>query len=94
MSWYRRRALLLTVRRPAAGAWPTKPGSATLPFFGVHPVLLSEKGEELAGATEGILAIKGAWPSMFRDLYGNHQRYEETYFGPYKARSSRALCRA
>ena len=64
--------------------WPTKPGSATLPFFGVQPVLLTEKGEEIEGAAEGILAIKGAWPSMFRDLYNNHERYEETYFSPFK----------
>ena len=69
-----------------AGVWPTKPGSATLPFFGVQPVLLTEKGEEIEGAAEGILAIKGAWPSMFRDLYNNHERYEETYFSPFKAR--------
>ena len=71
-------------RYPCAGAWPTKPGSATLPFFGVNPVLLNEKGEELPGVAEGILALKGSWPSQFRDLWGNHQRYEETYFSPFK----------
>ena len=69
--------------------WPTKPGSATLPFFGVQPVLLTEKGEEIEGAAEGILAIKGAWPSMFRDLYNNHERYEETYFSPFKVGACR-----
>ena len=52
----------------------------------MQPVLLTEKGEEIEGAAEGILAIKGAWPSMFRDLYNNHERYEETYFSPFKAR--------
>ena len=49
-------------------------------------MLLTEKGEEIEGPAEGILAIKGAWPSMFRDLYNNHERYEETYFSPFKAR--------
>ncbi len=73
-------------RVASAGVWPTKPGCATLPFFGVQPVLLTEKGEEIEGPAEGILAIKGAWPSMFRDLYNNHERYEETYFSPFKAR--------
>ena len=58
----------------------------------MNPVLLNEKGEELPGTAEGILSLKGSWPSMFRDLYGNHQRYEETYFSPFKVRTTSARC--
>ncbi|KAL0052399.1 hypothetical protein WJX82_001519 [Trebouxia sp. C0006] len=58
--------------------------SATLPFFGVEPVLLDDKGKELQGEVEGILAMKQSWPSIMRTLYGDHKRYEETYFSAYK----------
>ncbi|DBB10482.1 TPA: hypothetical protein ACH3X3_002023 [Trebouxia sp. C0006] len=74
-------AILLT---PLPGAWNLKPGSATLPFFGVEPVLLDDKGKELQGEVEGILAMKQSWPSIMRTLYGDHKRYEETYFSAYK----------
>jgi acetyl-CoA synthetase len=65
---------------PLPGAIPTKPGSATLPFFGVEPVLLSESGHELHGATSGYLCLKSAWPGMMRTVYGDHNRFKETYF--------------
>jgi acetyl-CoA synthetase len=68
---------------PLPGATPTKPGSATLPFFGVEPCILNEKGEELEGECSGILAIKRPWPSMMRTVYGNHARFEDTYFRMY-----------
>jgi acetyl-CoA synthetase len=65
---------------PLPGAIPTKPGSATLPFFGVEPALLDDKGNELEGTTSGALVIKKAWPGMMRTLYGHHKRFTETYF--------------
>ncbi len=68
---------------PLPGATPLKPGSATLPYFGIEPVLLdSQRGKELEGATEGLLAMKRAWPGMARTIYGDHKRYEEVYFRP------------
>ncbi|WIA34698.1 hypothetical protein OEZ86_013011 [Tetradesmus obliquus] len=69
---------------PLPYAWATKPGSATLPFFGVQPVLLTDKGEEIQGPGEGILAIKAPWPSMMRTVYGDHERFEMTYFSAFK----------
>ena len=68
---------------PLPGAWRQKPGSATLPFFGVVPCLLDDKGAEVQGAGEGVLAIKQAWPSALRTLYGDQARFEATYFAPY-----------
>ncbi|CAL8467441.1 g6979 [Coccomyxa elongata] len=68
---------------PLPGAWPAVPGSATLPFFGVAPVLLDDKGKQLHGATEGILALKQAWPSTIRTVKGDHKRFEETYFATF-----------
>jgi acetyl-CoA synthetase len=65
---------------PLPGATPTKPGSATFPFFGVQPVLLDDNGKELNGAAKGYLAIKAAWPGMMRTLYGDHERFRKTYF--------------
>ncbi len=65
---------------PLPGATPTKPGSATLPFFGVEPVLLDEQGNELGGATQGYLAIKRSWPGQMRTVYGDHERFIQTYF--------------
>ncbi|CEG01033.1 AMP-dependent synthetase/ligase [Ostreococcus tauri] len=61
-----------------------KPGSATLPFFGVEPVLLNENGVELLDEAEGYLCFKTPWPSMFRTLFADHQRYEESYFSMFK----------
>jgi len=66
---------------PLPGATPTKPGSATNPFFGIHPVLLTENGEEIEGnGVQGLLAIKESWPGQMRTLYGDHQRFIDTYF--------------
>ncbi len=69
---------------PLPGATPTKPGSATLPFFGVEPVLLTEEGEEIEGnGVSGLLAIKSSWPGQMRTVYGDHEgarRDEDGYY--------------
>ncbi len=65
---------------PLPGAIPTKPGSATLPFFGVQPVILDETGKELEGPAQGLLAIKAAWPAIMRTVFGDHERFRQTYF--------------
>lgn len=69
---------------PLPGAWPQKPGSATLPFFGVEPAVVNENGVELEGECSGFLCIKSSWPGCFRTLFGDHERYETTYFKPFK----------
>ena len=64
---------------------PTKPTYATLPFIGIQPCLMDENGNELKGnQVEGRLCIKYPWPSMARTIWGNHQRYKETYFSAYE----------
>ncbi|MEO6346489.1 MAG: acetate--CoA ligase [Aquaticitalea sp.] len=64
---------------------PTKPTYATLPFLGIQPVLMDETGEELKGnQVEGRLCIQFPWPSMARTIWGNHQRYKDTYFSTFK----------
>ncbi len=68
---------------PLPGATALKPGSATRPFFGVQPVLLDDKGQEIDGAGSGVMAIKASWPSQIRSVYGDHQRMIDTYFKPY-----------
>ncbi|KAH7851680.1 hypothetical protein Vadar_015270 [Vaccinium darrowii] len=68
---------------PLPGAWAQKPGSATFPFFGVQPVIVDEKGTEIEGECSGYLCVKGSWPGAFRTLYGDHERYETTYFKPF-----------
>jgi acetyl-CoA synthetase len=68
---------------PLPGATALKPGSATRPFFGVQPVLLDADNREIDGAGEGLLMIKASWPSQIRTIYGDHQRFFETYFQPY-----------
>jgi acetyl-CoA synthetase len=68
---------------PLPGATALKPGSATRPFFGVQPVLLDAENREIDGAGEGLLMIKASWPSQIRTIYGDHQRFVETYFKPY-----------
>jgi len=65
---------------PLPGCTPTKPGSACFPFFGVHAVILDEDGKELEGEAEGYIAFKKPWPGIMRTVYGNHKRFEETYF--------------
>lgn len=69
---------------PLPGAIDLKPGSATLPFFGVRPKLLTIEGQEIAGAGEGVLAIADSWPGQARTVYRDHKRFEETYFSSYK----------
>uniref|UniRef100_A0A1A8HUI0 Acetyl-coenzyme A synthetase n=2 Tax=Nothobranchius kuhntae TaxID=321403 RepID=A0A1A8HUI0_NOTKU len=68
------------VLTPLPAATPLKPGSATFPFFGVVPAILNESGEELEGPSEGYLVFKQPWPGVMRTVYGNHQRFETTYF--------------
>ena len=68
---------------PIAHVTPLKPAHATLPLPGVQLALLNEKGEIISGAGEGRLAIKFPWPSMARTIYGNHQRFKETYFSTF-----------
>ncbi|NND43857.1 MAG: acetate--CoA ligase [Xanthomonadales bacterium] len=68
---------------PLPGATPMKPGSASFPLPGVQPALVNAEGEELQGATEGQLIIKDSWPGQMRTVYGDHQRFVETYFSQY-----------
>ncbi|WP_296314015.1 acetate--CoA ligase [Winogradskyella sp. UBA3174] len=70
---------------PIPFSTPTKPTYATLPFIGVQPALMDENGKELKGnQVEGRLCIKFPWPSMARTIWGNHQRYKDTYFSAYE----------
>jgi acetyl-CoA synthetase len=73
---------------PIAGITPTRPTFATLPLPGVQPVLMDEHGNEVVQKSmepsEGRLAMKGPWPSIARTIYGDHQRYKDTYFSTYK----------
>ena len=69
---------------PIAGVTPTKPGSATLPFFGVKPALYDEEGNTLDGTNSGNLVIEQSWPSQIRSVYGDHKRMIDTYFSMYK----------
>ncbi|MGH8196502.1 MAG: acetate--CoA ligase [Woeseiaceae bacterium] len=69
---------------PLPGAIPTKPGSATLPFFGVQPVVVDEKGQVLEGNdVSGNLCLAGTWPAEARTLWGDHARFKQTYFEQY-----------
>ena len=65
---------------PLPYAIDQKPGSATLPFFSVNPVILNEEGQQLEGACDGILAFKEPWPGQMRTVYNNHDRFEKVYF--------------
>ena len=65
---------------PLPYAIDQKPGSATLPFFGVKPAILNDQGEVQEGACSGMLVISEPWPGQMRTVYGNHKRFEETYF--------------
>lgn len=69
---------------PLPGATTTKPGSATLPFFGVKPALVDNEGNILEGATEGNLVILDSWPGMMRTVYKDHERFKQTYFSTFK----------
>ena len=65
---------------PQPGAVDLKPGSATKPFYGIVPVIVDEKGKELDGSCEGRLCMKESWPGQMRTVYGDHQRFIDTYF--------------
>ena len=65
---------------PLPGATALKPGSATRPFFGVEPALLDNEGKEIDGAGSGTLVLKRSWPGQMRTVYGDHERFKETYF--------------
>jgi acetyl-CoA synthetase len=68
---------------PLPGATRLKPGSATLPFFGVAPAILDAQGEAMEGEAEGVLVITASWPGQARTVYGDHRRFVETYFSLY-----------
>ncbi|WP_369789552.1 acetate--CoA ligase [Rouxiella sp. WC2420] len=69
---------------PLPGATELKAGSATLPFFGVQPALVDNEGNPQEGATEGNLVITDSWPGQARTLFGDHERFEQTYFSTFK----------
>ena len=71
---------------PLPGATKLKPGSATLPFFGVQPAVVDTEGKIIEGEATGNLVILDAWPGMMRTVYGDHQRFVETYFATYKGK--------
>ena len=68
---------------PQTGAIPLKPGSATKPFYGIKPVLVNKNGEEIKGEGEGKLCIAQSWPGQMRTVYGDHQRFIDTYFSQF-----------
>jgi acetyl-CoA synthetase len=68
---------------PLPGATPLKPGSATRPFFGVEPVIVDNDGRVVNGAGEGNLCLARAWPGMMRTVFGDHQRFIQTYFSSF-----------
>jgi acetyl-CoA synthetase len=71
---------------PLPGATKLKPGSATRPFFGIVPEIVDADGKVLEGAAEGNLCIRQPWPGQMRTLFGDHQRFKETYFSTYKGK--------
>ena len=68
---------------PQTGAIPLKPGSATKPFYGIKPLLVDKDGKEIKGAGEGRLCIAQSWPGQMRTVYGDHQRFIDTYFSQF-----------
>ncbi|MDX9999859.1 MAG: acetate--CoA ligase [Polyangia bacterium] len=71
---------------PFPGAVKIKPGSATHPMFGVQPCIVDDSGKELEGPCEGNLCIKAPWPGMMRTVFGDHNRFRETYFSQYEGK--------
>ncbi len=69
---------------PLPGATPLKPGSATRPFFGIRPALVDNDGNALDGPAEGNLIMKDSWPGQMRTVYGDHQRFVDTYFSTFE----------
>ena len=68
---------------PLPGTTDMKPGAGSHPFFGIEPALVDAEGNVLEGETEGNLIIKNSWPGQMRTVYGDHQRFVETYFSAY-----------
>ena len=71
---------------PQTGAIALKPGSATKPFYGIKPVLVDKNGKEIKGAGEGRLCIAQSWPGQMRTVYGDHQRFIDTYFSQFNGK--------
>ncbi|MGP4843527.1 acetate--CoA ligase [Marinobacter sp. 1Y8] len=71
---------------PLPGATDLKPGSATVPFFGIRPAVVDNDGNILEGATEGNLVILDSWPGQMRTIFGDHERFRQTYFSTYPGR--------
>ncbi|WP_169544464.1 acetate--CoA ligase [Sneathiella aquimaris] len=71
---------------PLPGATDLKPGSATRPFFGVDPLMVDNDGKELEGECEGVLCIRDSWPGQMRTVYGDHERFYQTYFATFPGR--------
>ena len=71
---------------PLPGATKLKPGSATRPFFGVVPEIVDAEGKVLEGECSGNLCIAKSWPGQMRTVYGDHARFEQTYFSTYKGK--------
>ncbi len=71
---------------PLPGATDLKPGSATRPFFGVDPMMVDNDGNELEGECEGVLCIRDSWPGQMRTVYGDHERFFQTYFATFPGR--------
>ncbi len=69
---------------PLPGATKLKPGSATLPLFGIKPAVVDDRGTVLTGATSGNLILTDSWPGQMRTVYGDHARFVQTYFSTYK----------
>ena len=69
--------------RPCRARTKLKPGSATLPFFGIEPCIVDSSGNELNGPCTGSLCLKNSWPGQMRTIYGDHQRFIDTYFTTY-----------
>ena len=69
---------------PLPGCTRLKPGSATRPFFGIEPVIVDHEGNELEGAAEGALCIKRSWPGQMRTVFGDHERFIQTYFSMFE----------
>src|SRR3546814_14920626 len=77
-------ALVTGVQTCALPIFPTKPGSATKPFFGIEPALVDAGGSFIEGEGSGNLVMKRSWPGQMSSVYGDHQRFVETYFRTYK----------
>src|SRR5439155_5779183 len=75
---------VVILNTPPPGATKIKPGSATLPFVGVVPEIVDADGKVLEGETSGNLCLVKSWPGMMRTVYGDHARFEQTYFSTYK----------